>query len=215
MSDIVRGRFITFEGGEGAGKTPQLALLSKGLRNSGISVLQTREPGGSIGAEEIRQLLVKGEVTRWDTISEALLNFAARHDHLQKTIEPALLRGDWVLCDRFADSTMAYQGFGFELGREAVEVLQQFAIGEFKPDLTLILDVSVKEGLLRTKERIDEENRYERMDIEFHERVRNGFHEIAKHDPERCVLIDTQIGKQEVQKTLRQIISKNLKVKFS
>ena len=206
MTDSNRGRFITFEGGEGAGKTTQLGLLSESLRRTGIPVLLTREPGGSIGAEEIRNLLVTGAIGRWDAISEALLHFAARRDHVETKIKPALEDGTWVLCDRFADSSMAYQGYGYGLGRKKIEALQQFAIGEFLPDLTLILDMPVEVGLARAAGRDEDKSRYEQLDTDFHERVRDGFREIAIAEPERCIIVDAQDSVVAVQDALRKAI---------
>jgi dTMP kinase len=200
------GRFITFEGGEGAGKTTQLGLLSESLQRAGIPVLLTREPGGSIGAEEIRNLLVTGSIGRWDAISEALLHFAARRDHVEIKIKPALEDGTWVLCDRFTDSSMAYQGYGYGLGREKIEALQQFAIGEFLPDLTLILDMPVEVGLARAAGRDADKSRYEQLDTDFHERVRDGFREIAIAEPKRCIVVDAQDSVVAVQDALRNAI---------
>ena len=187
------GRFITLEGGEGAGKTTQLRRLADALRADGHDVLSTREPGGSAGAEEIRALIVSGEPGRWDPVTEALLLYAARRDHLERTIRPALAAGRWVLCDRFADSTMAYQGYGHGLGRAAVEDLHRTAIGDFRPDLTLILDLPVETGLRRAAERAGQgtaEDRFERMGRAFHQRLRDGFLDIARQDPDRCRVID-------------------------
>lgn len=184
-----KGRFITFEGGEGAGKTTQLALLAKALREKGIEVVITREPGGSTGAEQIRALLVDGDANRWDGLTEALLNFAARRDHLTKTIWPALERGAWVLCDRFADSTVAYQGYGHGLKLDAIDALYRVTVGDFAPDLTLILDLSVEEGLARAMARGNGEDRYEKMEKAFHSRLRQGFLTIAADNPERCIVI--------------------------
>ena len=206
MTDSSRGRFITFEGGEGAGKTTQLGLLSASLRQAGVPVLLTREPGGSLGAEEIRTMLVTGEIGRWDAISEALLHFAARCDHVEKLIKPALEGGTWVLCDRFADSTMAYQGYGHGLGREKIEALQQYAIGAFLPDLTLILDMPVELGLARAAERNEGKSRYEQLDPGFHERVREGFRETAIAEPKRCIIIDSQDRVAAVQDAIRKAI---------
>lgn len=184
-----KGRFITFEGGEGAGKTTQLALLAKALREKGIEVVVTREPGGSTGAEQIRALLVDGDANRWDGLTEALLNFAARRDHLTKTIWPALEQGAWVLCDRFADSTVAYQGYGHGLKLDAIDALYRVTVGDFSPDLTLILDLPVEEGLARAMARGNGEDRYEKMEKAFHGRLRQGFLTIAANNPERCVVI--------------------------
>lgn len=191
-----RGRFITFEGGEGAGKSTQVRLLCDRLASAGIASRATREPGGSPGGDEIRELLVRGAIERWEPMTEMLLHFAARHEHVSRLIQPALAAGEWVVCDRFADSTMAYQGYGHELGREAVAAVQEVVLGTFAPDLTLILDLPVDEGLARAGRREGrgagrrKEDRYERMDRDFHARVREGFLEIARREPGRCLVID-------------------------
>lgn len=187
---MTRGRFITLEGGEGAGKSTQILRLAEALTARGLDVATTREPGGSPGAEEIRRLLVDGDPGRWGAMTEALLHTAARRDHLERTVWPALDAGQWVLCDRFYDSTMAYQGYGLELGRELIAALQRLALGDFAPDLSIIIDVPVKEGLSRASARRGTEDRYERMDTAFHERLRAGFRDIADRDPGRCVLVD-------------------------
>jgi dTMP kinase len=186
---MASGRFITFEGGEGAGKTTQLRLLAEKLGQRGIDVLYTREPGGAQGAEQIRALLVEGAADRWDGVTEALLHYAARRDHLRQTVWPALASGRWVLCDRFADSTMAYQGYGHGLSRKALRQLYVFAVGGFAPDLTLILDLPVAEGLARASRRGGGEDRYERMDLGFHQRLRDGFLAIAAAEPVRCAVL--------------------------
>jgi len=189
----VTGAFITFEGGEGAGKSTQLARLAARLRapESGRSeVVVTREPGGSPGAEAIRRLLVEGDADRWDAVTEALLHFAARRDHVERLIRPSLDRGGWVLCDRFVDSTMAYQGYGHGLARDTIEALARLTLGDLKPDLTLVLDLPARDGLARTDGRAHDETRYERMDAAFHDRLRAGFREIARAEPTRCRLID-------------------------
>lgn len=184
------GRFITLEGGEGGGKSTQARRLAAMLESESGEVLLTREPGGSPGAEQIRGLLVDGEVHRWDAITETLLHFAARRDHLVNTVQPALARGAWVISDRFADSTMAYQGFGHGVDRDAIAELYRICVGSLKPDLTLILDLPVEAGLARAAGRGGGEDRYERMDVAFHERLRQGFLEIARREPARCVVID-------------------------
>lgn len=193
-----RGRFITFEGGEGAGKSTQLRLLADSLREEGLMVVTTREPGGSPGAEAIRALLVSGEVERWDGVTEALLHFAARRDHLVKTVWPALERGHWVICDRFADSTLAYQGFGHGLDPEVIASLYRVAVGHFAPDLTLVLDLPVEKGLERAGLRGGGEDRYERMGLGFHQRLRQGFLGIAASNPMRCAVIDAARSQGEV-----------------
>ena len=187
---MTRGRFITLEGGEGAGKSTQIALLKAALEAKGIRVLTTREPGGSEGGEEIRNLLVNGETHRWEPLTEALLNYAARHEHLQKLILPALNDGTWVLCDRFADSTMAYQGYGHTMNREVIRRLHRLVVEDISPDLTLMFDLPVEQGLARAGSRGEGEDRYERMGSAFHERLRAGFLEIAKKNPMRCSVID-------------------------
>jgi dTMP kinase len=185
-----QGRLITFEGGEGAGKSTQLRLLDAALRRMGIDTMATREPGGTPGAEEIRALLVGGDPRRWDAMTEALLHYAARRDHLVAVIRPALECGRYVLSDRFADSTMAYQGYGLGLDRDAIEALYRLVLGETQPDLTLILDLPVEEGLRRAAARGDDDDRYERMDRAFHERLRRGYLDIARREPARCLVID-------------------------
>ena len=194
-----RGRFITLEGGEGAGKSTQIRLLAEALQAGGRSVLTTREPGGSDGAEEIRALLVKGEVMRWDGMTEALLNYAARRDHVVKVIEPALAAGRWVISDRFFDSTTAYQGVGHGVDRPHLDALRRVAIDDFAPDLTLILDLPVADGLARAHGRGGDEDRYERMGRDFHERLRRAFLDIAAAEPERCAVIDAGAEVEAVQ----------------
>jgi dTMP kinase len=185
-----RGRFITIEGGEGAGKTTQVGLLVAALARAGITARATREPGGSPGAEAIRRLLLEGEGERWDAVGEALLLVAARHDHVTRLIEPALVQGIWVVSDRFADSTFAYQGYGRELALDDLAALHRFALGAFAPDLTLILDLPVEIGLARAAARPAAADRFERLDHAFHERLRQGFRRIAAEDSGRCVIID-------------------------
>ena len=186
----MRGRFITIEGGEGAGKSTQLALLAAALGGVGIAVQRTREPGGSEGAEAIRRLLLEGADERWDAIAETLLFYAARREHVTRLIQPALDRGVWVVCDRFADSTIAYQGHGRGLPLAELQALHRFALGDFAPDLTLILDLPVAEGLARAAKRSGSADRFERIDPAFHERLRQGFQQIAATNPQRCVVID-------------------------
>ena len=190
MTENATGRFITLEGGEGAGKSTQIARLKAWLEGRGHRVTTTREPGGSPGAEMIRKLLVEGPVERWDGTTEALLHFAARREHLRSTVWPALKRGDWVVSDRFADSTLAYQGYGHGIERQIFEQLYDVAAGSFRPDLTLILDLPIEIGLKRAAERRGAETRYESLPHDFHVRVRSGFLEIAAREPKRCVVID-------------------------
>ncbi|MBB4265820.1 dTMP kinase [Roseospira visakhapatnamensis] len=184
----MRGRFITLEGGEGTGKSTQARHLAAWLRARGHTVVETREPGGSSGAEALRAVLVDAPVDGWDAVGEALLLSAARRDHLRHVIWPALRRGDWVVCDRFADSTLAYQGHGHGLAPETLEVLYELVAGPFGPDLTLVLDLDPNVGLMRARAR-GAVTRFEALDIAFHARVRLGFLDIAGHEPERCTVI--------------------------
>ncbi len=205
--------FITFEGGEGAGKSTQARLLAAFLEKQGASCLLTREPGGSPGAEEIRNLVVKGTVGRWDVMTEALLMFAARRDHLVNTVWPALKEGKTVICDRFADSTMAYQGFGYAdkgLGQAAVEQLYQIVVGSFKPDLTIILDMPVESGIERALKRDANANRYEKMGLDFHRNLRRAFLEIEKKEPGRCVVIDAAGSIDEIHAKIVSVVQKRL-----
>lgn len=188
---MARGRFITLEGGEGAGKSTQIRRLAAKLEAKGIAVVVTREPGGAPGAEAIRELLVHGEPGRWTPRTEALLHFAAREEHLARTIRPALGRGDWVISDRFVDSTMAYQGVGQRLGPDLIDFLRDIVVGGDMPDLTLILDLDPEIGLARARSRtVEGEDRYERMNLEFHQTLRQAFLDIAKREPGRCVIVN-------------------------
>jgi dTMP kinase len=196
------GKFITLEGGEGAGKSTQIARLGERLRNKGHEVIVTREPGGSAGAEMIRKLLVEGPTDRWDGPTEAMLHFAARRDHLRATVWPALKRGAWVISDRFADSTVAYQGYGHGVDPGLLNRLYGIAVGDFAPDLTIILDLPVETGLARAASRRGTETRYESLPIEFHRHVRQGFLDIAAANPARCVVVDATQGLDAVTEAI-------------
>tara|TARA_R110000787_G_scaffold20716_2_gene61616 strand:- start:520 stop:1167 length:648 start_codon:yes stop_codon:yes gene_type:complete len=195
MAETGTGKFITFEGGEGAGKSTQVRLLADALQSLGISTVLTREPGGAPGAEKIRTLLLDS-AAEWDPQTETLLHFAARADHYTSCISPALKSGQWVICDRFADSTRAYQGYGLGVSASAIDTLYDITLGTFRPDLTLVLDLPVTTGMQRIGARAGAADRYERMNPAFHERLRRGFLEIAAKEPERCVVLDadTDIG---------------------
>lgn len=198
-----KGIFVTLEGGEGGGKTTQIARLADWLRRRGLDVVTTREPGGSPGAEEIRKLLVTGAGDRWDGMTEALLMSAARRDHVEKTIRPALAAGRWVICDRFFDSTIAYQGYARGLPIPALEALTRIAIGDLVPDLTLILDLPAEIGLQRAGARAGGETRFEALGQEFHRALRQGFHDIAAHAPARCRIIDAAQTLDQVTQDLQ------------
>lgn len=200
-------RFITFEGGEGAGKSTQAKRLSTALQACGIPVCATREPGGSPGAEQIRALLVEGEPGRWDVLTETLLMFAARADHLVETIRPALAAGRWVICDRFTDSTYAYQGAGRGLDAQTIAAIESASFQSFRPELTFILDVPVETGLSRAGARGVHETRFEHFDVTFHRRLRDFFHALAEREPTRCVLIDSTAPPDEVAGQIWQTVS--------
>ena len=212
MSTPVRPplKFVTFEGGEGGGKSTQLRLLADALGRGGEAVITTREPGGAPGAEEIRRLLVEGEPGRWPPEAEALLHFAARAEHLAKVIRPALDAGQWVLCDRFADSTLAYQGYGQAQDLNWLQQLRSQIVGRTEPGLTLILDLPVEVGLGRARE----QQRYERMGQAFHERLHAGFLAIAQAEPERCVVIDATQPIEAVSADVRMAVAKRFRVKL-
>ena len=182
-----RGRFVTLEGGEGAGKSTQAGRLVSALAAEGIPVLRTREPGGAPGAEAIRTVLL-GQGP-WDGVAECMLHFAARREHVERTIRPALAAGTWVVSDRFADSTLAYQCFGQGVPRRVFDALAAVALEGLRPDLTLVLEIDPEAGLARAAARGDA-NRYEAMDAAFHARVRDGFRAIAAAEPDRCLLLD-------------------------
>lgn len=184
-----RGRFISLEGGEGAGKSTQARRLAAALAVVGVPVLRTREPGGASGAEAIRALLL-GAAGPWEPVAEAMLHFAARREHLARTIRPALEAGMWVVCDRFADSTLAYQGFGQGVPRRVFEALSGLTLDGLVPDLTLILDLPPEAGMARAAGRGEALNRYERLGPAFHARIREGFLAIAAKAPARCAVVD-------------------------
>jgi len=187
---MTRGLFITFEGGEGTGKSTQVARLVDRLRLTGLDVVRTREPGGSPGGEAIRDLVVSGQSDRWSARTELLLMFAARSDHLERTIRPALKAGQWVVCDRFADSSRAYQGSAGGAALELVEALDRHVVGDDQPDLTLVFDLPAEVGLERAMARAQDETRFESKGLAFHQRLRAGFADTARDHPDRCRLID-------------------------
>lgn len=202
-----RGRFITLEGGEGAGKSTQARRLAATLAATGIPVLRTREPGGSPGAEAVRRVLL-GEGP-WDNIAECMLHFAARREHLACTIRPALEAGIWVISDRFADSTLAYQCYGQGVPRAAFDALAAVALEGLAPDLTLVLEIDPVEGLARAAARGDT-NRYEAMEASFHARIRDGFRAIAAAEPQRCALVDATGGPEGVAAAILHLVRARL-----
>lgn len=206
-----RARFITFEGGEGSGKTTQMQRLAHRLEPLVGAVVTTREPGGSPGAEQIRNLLVNGPPERWSAETETLLMYAARRDHIERFISPAIRHGSWVLCDRFHDSTRAYQGAGGGAPAALIDALEYTVLTGLKPDLTLILDLPVQIGLARAAARNDGEARFESKGREFHERLREGFRHIALREPERCAIIDAEGPVEVVQERIWSAVSERLR----
>lgn len=198
--------FITFEGGEGAGKSTQVARLAERLRQAGHDVVTTREPGGSPDADAIRELLVTGETGRWSAAAEALLNYAARESHLKHIIRPALAAGKTVVCDRFANSTRAYQGLAGGLGLEFVERLDQAIVGETQPGITLVFDLDPVIGLERALQR-GGADQFERKGIGFHRDLREAFRQIAVQYGNRCHLIDGSVGVDQVSEQIWQVVS--------
>jgi dTMP kinase len=208
------GRFITFEGGEGGGKSTQLRLLADRLQKLGHELVATREPGGSPGAEALRALLVTGAADRWSPLTETLILYAARRDHVERVIRPALGRGAWVVCDRFADSTRAYQGAAGGVDPAFINELERVTLGDTRPDLTMILDLPAEEGLRRAGRRGDDESRFEGKGLPFHDRLRAEFLAIADREPSRCVVIDASLPITSVSDAIWVAVSGRLNVEI-
>lgn len=209
---MARGRFITFEGGEGGGKSTQVTRLAARLRASGRRVITTREPGGSPGAESIRDIVLRGAADRWSPLTETLLMYAARRDHIEQVIAPALERGDWVVCDRFADSTRAYQGAASGVEASLIDALEAHVVGELKPDLTLIFDLSPDVGLARANARTGSEMRFESKGTVFHLRLRAAFQAIAVSEPQRCALINAMQSIKALESTVWETVAARLTI---
>jgi len=208
----MRGRFITFEGGEGTGKSTQVALLAKRLRALAVSVVVTREPGGSPGAEIIRHVVLSGAAKPLGAEAEALLFAAARADHVTNTVRPALERGQWVICDRFVDSTRVYQGVLGNVDLRIISALERLATGNTMPDLTIILDVPTRLGLERAASRrgASAADRFETETLNFHVKLRKAYKELAKSHPGRCVLIDARGPKEAVAEQIWTVVNRRL-----
>lgn len=212
MARVTRGRFITFEGGEGTGKSTQARLLVERLQAAGVSAVLTREPGGSEGAEALRALLVTGDRDRWTPTAETLLMYAGRSDHLTRLIRPALDAGSWVVCDRFSDSTRAYQGAGGGVDPAFIETIDAEVVGADRPDLTLVFDMPVELGLERAFGRDMFEARFESKGLAFHQRLRAEFLRIARAEPGRCVLVDAAGPLEAVAEQIWSAVSSRLEV---
>ncbi len=205
-AEMARGFFIALEGGEGAGKSTQSLRLAASLRAAGREVVLTREPGGSPGAEDIRKLLVTGDAARWSPLTEALLMYAAREDHLNVTIRPALARGAVVITDRFADSSEAYQGAGGGVPPEVLNALRAMVVGRDEPDLTLIFDLPVEAGLARAAAR-GGDARFESKGAGYHQRLRDAYLAIAARRKETAVLIDAAQSEAAVAEAISQRVA--------
>jgi dTMP kinase len=213
---VAEAKFITFEGGEGAGKSTQAEMLRKNLAAMGVKALLTREPGGSPRAEAIRAVLLSGKAKRFGPMGEALLFYVARDSHLELTIRPALARGTWVICDRFYDSTRAYQGAAGGVSISAMNALERIVVGATKPDLTLILDLPPEEGLRRVAARAGAEgqdmDRFEAMSLIFHRNLRQEFLEIAEAEPWRCAVIDASRPPDKVAEDIWSVTAQRLQI---
>lgn len=218
-----KGFFISFEGGEGAGKTTQINQLAQYLTEKKHKVITTREPGGTSEGEKIRQLLVQRDGGNWSPIAECLLIFAARIMHVEKVILPALQEGKIVISDRFTDSTIAYQGYGHGLSRDKIDELRHVITDTLEPGLTFILDIAPEDGLMRSGRRLaaealkieQTEDKYENLDIEFHQKLRQGYLDIAKENPGRCYIIDASQSIEDIQKQVQDKIDEVLKEKLA
>jgi dTMP kinase len=208
----MRGKFITFEGGEGTGKSTQASMLAARLESLGLHVVLTREPGGSTGAEIIRHVLLSGAAKPFGPEAEAMLFAAARDDHIQCTIEPAIEAGKWVICDRFADSTRVYQGVLGDVDERFIRALERISIGDLNPDLTFVLDVPVAIALERAAQRRGNANpdRFEAEKVDFHEKLREAYLALAAAAPQRCVIIDASMSKDAVAKRVWDTVNARL-----
>lgn len=208
------GLFITFEGGEGSGKSTQVAMLSAAFQKAGLACITTREPGGTESAEHIRDLLVKGDGDAWLPESETLLFYAARMEHVKRLIQPALLQGQCVICDRFSDSTRVYQGIGKGINEVFIEELHSLCFEGFEPHLTFVLDIDPAAGLNRAASRHNQETRFESMPAQFHAIVRQGFLDIAAENPERCVVLDAAQDKNILHAQITDRLSAQFGIKL-
>ena len=206
---MLNKRFITFEGGEGSGKSTQIKILKNKLSKK-HKVIITREPGGTKEAELIRSLLVKGKSNKWSGTTEVLLNFTARKDHVDKVILPSLKKNMWVLCDRFSDSTLAYQGYGRNVSEDLIKNLNKSLINNLKPKITFLFDIDPKIGLRRSKKRNNNELRYENMPLSYHKKIRNAYLDMAKKNKKRIKIIDASLDEDSISEIIWSFVQKEL-----
>ncbi len=208
----MRGRFITFEGGEGSGKSSHAAMLAEHLKAKGIDVLLTREPGGSPGAEIIRHIILSGAAKPLGAETETILFASARDDHLQTSIRPALARGTWVISDRFADSTRVYQGVVGAVDQRLIDGLERITVRDTRPDLTFVLDVPAELGMARALKRraVEGADRFESEALEYHEKLRAAYRDLVAREPQRCVLIDSTLPREQVAAQIWQTVQSRL-----
>ena len=209
---MIKPRFISFEGGEGSGKSTQIKLLAKRLAKYG-EVITTREPGGTIEAEIIRNLLVKGKKNKWSGVVETLLLYAARKDHIDKVIAPSLKKNKWVLCDRFKESTLVYQGYGKNVDIDLIKKLDKIITNNLTPGLTFILDIDPKIGLKRSKRKSNTETRYENMSLGFHNKIRKAFKTIAMLNEKKFILINANQDINLIQDIIWNEVSSKINAK--
>lgn len=217
---MTKGVFITLEGGEGTGKSTQVKMLGAALSAAGVGAVLTREPGGTDQAERIRNLLIQRDAGNFDPLTEAMLMMSARREHLVNKIWPSMKQGKWVVSDRFADSTRAFQGYGMGLDQGLIDRIYEMIAGEFQPDLTFVFDIDAEKGLSRSLKQLaitsdvneSTEDRYERMGLPFHNRLRQGFLDIAKRFPDRCVIIDASQDIATIHGQILKIIETRLGV---
>ena len=209
---MIKPRFISFEGGEGSGKSTQIKLLAKRLAKYG-DVITTREPGGTIEAEIIRNLLVKGKKNKWSGVVETLLLYAARKDHIDKVIAPSLKKNKWVLCDRFKESTLVYQGYGKNVDVDLIKKLDKIITNNLSPSLTFILDIDPIIGLKRSKRKSNTETRYENMSLGFHNKIRKAFKAIARLNKKKFILINANQDINLIQDIIWNEVSSKINAK--
>jgi dTMP kinase len=210
----MRGKFITFEGGEGSGKSTQARLLADALRKLGKTVVETREPGGSPFAERLRSFILDPSLPPHVPLAEALLFYAARADHIAAVIRPAIEAGRWVICDRFSDSTRVYQGAAGALPNASIETLETLVVGRMPPDLTIVLDLPAETGLARARARSSTADGYENRGADYHERLRTGFVELARNNPDRVRLVDGNADRDTIAGHVRAAVASRLGVTF-